>query len=61
MSTLAEIEKAAEALSAVEKQRLIVFLATRLRGQGEPLPPPRSLTRGRSRSGSRRTRLSSAP
>ena len=45
MSTLSEIEKAADNLSPVEKQRLIVFLATRLRGQGQPLPPPRSLTR----------------
>lgn len=36
MSTLAEIEAAAEALSAEEKQELLRFLATRLRGQRPP-------------------------
>ena len=45
MSTLAEIEKAAEALSQEEKERLILFLAARLRSEGVRTPPPRTLTR----------------
>jgi hypothetical protein len=41
MSTLTEIETAADALPAEQKQELILFLAARLRaGQGQ-LPPPR--------------------
>jgi hypothetical protein len=40
MSTLAEIEAAAESLSAEEKQELLRFLATRLRGQ-RPTAKPR--------------------
>jgi hypothetical protein len=40
MSTLAEIEAAAESLSAEEKQELLRFLATRLRGQ-RPSAKPR--------------------
>ena len=45
MSTLAEIEKAADALSPEEKERLILFLAARLRGEGVRTPPPRTLSR----------------
>ena len=41
MSTLAEIEAAAEALPAEQKQELIVFLGARLRTQGARLPEPR--------------------
>jgi hypothetical protein len=36
MSTLAEIEAAVDALPAEEKQELLRFLATRLRGQRPP-------------------------
>jgi hypothetical protein len=39
MSTLAEIEAAAESLTAEEKQELLRFLATRLRGQRPPVEP----------------------
>ena len=45
MSTLSELEKAAEALSAEEKQRLIVFLAARLRAESPQMPPPRTFSR----------------
>jgi hypothetical protein len=45
MSTLAEIEAAADALSPEQKQELIVFLAARLRSSGAKLPPPRKFTR----------------
>jgi hypothetical protein len=45
MSTLAEIEKAADALSQEEKERLILFLAARLRGEGVRTPPPRTRSR----------------
>ena len=44
MSTLAEIEAAADALPAAQKRELFLFLATRLRAAGE-LPPPRDLSR----------------
>ncbi len=44
MSTLAEIEVAAEALSPEEKQELLLFLAVRLR-EGRTLPEPRDFTR----------------
>jgi hypothetical protein len=37
-STLAEIEKAGDALPPEEKERLIVFLAARLRSEGVQLP-----------------------
>ncbi len=40
MSTLAEIEAAADSLSAVEKEELLRFLAIRLRRE-RPLPTPR--------------------
>jgi hypothetical protein len=35
MSTLAEIERAADALPPDEKRKLLVFLATRLRAEGD--------------------------
>jgi hypothetical protein len=41
MSTLSEIEAAAESLPPEEKQELILFLASRLRGEGAQLPTPR--------------------
>ncbi len=47
MSTLAEIEEAADALPPEEKQELMFFLATRLRAQGAQLPEPRKFTRDR--------------
>jgi hypothetical protein len=42
MSTLSEIEAAADALTAEQKQELLLFLATRLRAQGGRLPEPRA-------------------
>jgi hypothetical protein len=45
MRTLAEIENATEALSVAEKQELLLFLATRLRGEHQQLPTPRQFTR----------------
>ena len=42
MSTLPEIEAAADALTAEQKQELLLFLATRLRAQGGRLPEPRT-------------------
>jgi hypothetical protein len=44
MSTLAEIESAAEALSPAEKQKLLLFLATRLRGGDARPPEPRKFS-----------------
>lgn len=44
MSTLAEIEKAADALPLPEKQELMLFLAARLQASGQSLPPPRDYT-----------------
>ena len=41
MSTLAEIEKAAEALPPGQKQELMLFLAARLRTEGARVPEPR--------------------
>jgi len=41
MSTLAEIESAAEALPPEQKQELFLFLATRLRTETGEMPPPR--------------------
>jgi len=38
MTTLAEIETAAAALSDAEKQQLLLFLAAGLQAQGAPLP-----------------------
>ena len=45
MSTLAEIEAAAEALPAEEKQELLLFLAARLRAERAHSPEPRKFTR----------------
>ena len=45
MSTLAEIEKAADALPPEQQQELLLFLATRLHGKTGPLPPPRDIPR----------------
>jgi hypothetical protein len=38
MTTLGEIQTAADALSASEKQQLMLFLAASLYAQGAPLP-----------------------
>ncbi len=45
MSTLAEIEAAADRLPPEEKQELILFLAARLRSTGAELPPPRTFSK----------------
>lgn len=45
MSTLAEIEAAADRLPPEEKQELLLFLAVRLRKEGGSLPEPRKFTR----------------
>lgn len=45
MSTLAEIEAAADALPVADKQELLLFLAARLRQQGGGLPAPREFAR----------------
>ncbi|MGA2175784.1 MAG: hypothetical protein ABSH38_12470 [Verrucomicrobiota bacterium] len=45
MSKLDEIEAAAEALAPEEKQELMLFLATRMRGQGLQMPEPRKFSR----------------
>jgi hypothetical protein len=45
MSTLAEIEAAADTLPAEQKQELILFLAARLRVAVGELPPPREFSR----------------
>jgi hypothetical protein len=44
MSTLAEIEAAADALSPEQKQELLLFLIARLRGTST-LPEPRKFSR----------------
>lgn len=44
MSTLAEIENAAEALSVEQKQELFLFLAARLRAGAGQTPPPREFS-----------------
>jgi hypothetical protein len=44
MSTLAEIENAAEALSVEQKQELFLFLAARLRTGARQTPPPREFS-----------------
>lgn len=41
MSTLSEIEAAAAKLPPEEKQKLILFLAERLRDENGKMPPPR--------------------
>jgi hypothetical protein len=45
VSKLDEIEAAAEALPPEEKQQLMLFLATRLRGQGVQVPELRKFSR----------------
>jgi hypothetical protein len=45
MSTLAEIERAAETLPPKDKQELMLFLAARLRAEGARLPEPRGFDR----------------
>ncbi len=45
MSTLLEIESAAEALPPEQKEELFLFLATRLRAETGELPPPREFSR----------------
>lgn len=42
MDSLAEIEKAVDALAPSEKRELLIYLASRLRAQGAQLPVPRS-------------------
>jgi hypothetical protein len=46
MSTLAEIEVAVDRLSAADKQKLLLFLAARLRADSGPLPAPRRFSSG---------------
>lgn len=43
MSTLAEIEAAAESLAPEEQQELLLFLAMRLHAAGAALPPYRDI------------------
>ena len=45
MTTLTEIEAAADALSPEQKQELFLFLAARLRAGSTHLPAPRDLNR----------------
>lgn len=45
MSTLIEIEVAADSLPVEQKEQLLLFLATRLRAAGAALPEPRQLSR----------------
>ena len=45
MSSLAEIEKAAEALPPEQKQELMLFLGARLRADRAGLPEPRQFSR----------------
>jgi hypothetical protein len=45
MSTLAEIEQAAEVLPVEQKQKLVAFLLAGLRKGGAQLPPPRDIPR----------------
>jgi hypothetical protein len=45
MSTLAEIEQAAEKLPQQQKQELMLFLGARLRAEGAGLPEPRQFSR----------------
>jgi hypothetical protein len=44
MTTLVDIEAAADALPPEQKQELLLFLAARLRAQGGQLPEPRKLS-----------------
>lgn len=45
MTTLSEIEAAADALSVEQKRELLLFLAQRLRAQRASLPQPRRFGR----------------
>ena len=45
MTTLAEIEAAAESLPLEQKQQLLQFLTAKLRAQGVQLPEPRKFSR----------------
>ena len=45
MSTLAEVEAAADALTPEQKQELLLFVATRLRAQGGKPPEVRKFSR----------------
>lgn len=44
MSSLLEIEQAADVLPVEEKKELVAFLLTRLRGAGDELPPVRDIS-----------------
>jgi hypothetical protein len=44
MSTLEEIESAADALSPEQKQQLLLFLLRRMRAEGVQLPEPRAFS-----------------
>ncbi|GMU80861.1 MAG: hypothetical protein AMXMBFR47_07320 [Planctomycetota bacterium] len=44
MSSLQEIQRAADALPPAEKQELLLFLAARLRAQAGDLPRPRKFS-----------------
>jgi hypothetical protein len=45
MTTLSEIEAAAETLSVEQKRELLLFIAEQLRTQRAPLPEPRRFSR----------------
>jgi hypothetical protein len=45
MSTLMEIEAAADTLPVEQKEQLLLFLATRLRAARTTVPEPRELSR----------------
>lgn len=45
MSTLTEIEAAADSLPVEQKEQLLLFLAARLRAAGAALPEPCQLSR----------------
>lgn len=45
MSTLAETENAVKMFSILEKEKLLPFLATRLRGERQKIPLPRCFGR----------------
>ena len=47
MSTLAQIEAAAERLPVEQKEQLFLFLAMRLRASSDESPPPRDFSRER--------------
>ncbi len=47
MSTLTEIEQAAESLPSEEKRQLAWFLLSRLRGEGDELPPTRDIPKAK--------------